>query len=241
MELQRDEHGRPEIRERGKGTDGNPRFSERRLYLQFLAFSGCAEPRLLTAALGAAGVKGALYADLNHPTGVGLAVAHERPDYFVTEYRGLLNEPPFRELTLRPEFTMFGRSYSIGHETDLERALIGRPLERLLNPELGWVVWYPLRRAGSFEQLPDKEKREILMEHGMIGSAFGEANLAHDIRLACFGLDTHDNDFVIGLLGHDLHPLSTVVETMRKTKQTSQHIERLGPFFVGRVIWQAKG
>jgi hypothetical protein len=26
---------------------------------------------------------------------------------------------------------------------------------------------------------------------------------------------------------------------MRKTKQTSLHLERLGPFFVGRVAWQA--
>jgi hypothetical protein len=26
---------------------------------------------------------------------------------------------------------------------------------------------------------------------------------------------------------------------MRKTKQTSLHLERLGPFFVGRVAWQS--
>jgi len=26
---------------------------------------------------------------------------------------------------------------------------------------------------------------------------------------------------------------------MRKTQQTSLYLERLGPFFVGRAIWQA--
>jgi hypothetical protein len=27
---------------------------------------------------------------------------------------------------------------------------------------------------------------------------------------------------------------------MRKTQQTSLYLERLGPFFVGRAIWQSK-
>jgi chlorite dismutase len=58
--------------------------------------------------------------------------------------------------------------------------------------------------------------------------------------LACHGLDKHDNDFVIALLGPELHPLSSIVQRMRKTKQTSLHLERLGPFFIGKVIWQTK-
>ena len=78
------------------------------------------------------------------------------------------------------------------------------------------------------------------MEHGGIGMRFGRAGLATDIRLACHGLDKNDNDFVIGLLGRDLHPLSAVVQRMRKTKQTAEHLESLGPFFVGQVIWQSK-
>ena len=65
------------------------------------------------------------------------------------------------------------------------------------------------------------------------------AGLGYDIRLACHGLDRDDNDFVVGLLGPELHPLSIIVQRMRKTKQTSLHLERLGPFFVGRVAWQS--
>ena len=50
--------------------------------------------------------------------------------------------------------------------------------------------------------------------------AFGAADYAHDVRLACHGLDRDDNDFVIGLIGKDLFPLSAVVQSMRKTQQT---------------------
>ena len=75
----------------------------------------------------------------------------------------------------------------------------------------------------------------------MIGRAYGEAGLATDVRLACHGLDTHDNEFVIGLLGKDLYPLSHVVQTMRKTRQTSEYIVQMGPFFVGHVAWRGQG
>ena len=135
---------------------------------------------------------------------------------------------------------MLGRTYAQGYEPDLEDALIARPRGRIADPELQWVVWYPLRRAGSFERLSADEQRIILLEHGGIGRAFGKAGLGHDIRLACHGLDKHDNDFVIGLLGPKLYPLSAIVQRMRKTKQTSLHVEQMGPFFVGKAAWQSK-
>lgn len=103
-----------------------------------------------------------------------------------------------------------------------------------------WAIWYPLRRSGSFEQLSGQEQRVVLMEHGGIGRAFGREGYGHDIRLACHGLDKNDNDFVIGLLGPELHPLSSIVQRMRKTKQTSLHLESLGPFFVGKAVWQSE-
>jgi chlorite dismutase len=110
----------------------------------------------------------------------------------------------------------------------------------VIDPAHRWAVWYPLRRSGSFEQLNAEEQTAILREHGTIGMAYGRAGLGTDIRLACHGMDKNDNDFVVALLGAELYPLSTIVQTMRKTKQTSLHLERLGPFFVGRVVWQSK-
>ena len=98
----------------------------------------------------------------------------------------------------------------------------------------------PLRRSGKFAQLPPDEQRTILAEHGAIGMSYGAADLAHDIRLDCRGLDKDDNDFVIGLIGKELFPLSHIVQSMRKTQQTALYLERLGPFFVGRVVWQSE-
>jgi chlorite dismutase len=102
-----------------------------------------------------------------------------------------------------------------------------------------WAVWYPLRRSGAFASLPPEEQSGILREHGRIGHTFGAAGHVHDIRLACFGLDRDDNDFVIGLLGSDLHPLSACVQAMRGTRQTSQYMEKMGPFFIGRALWRS--
>jgi chlorite dismutase len=78
------------------------------------------------------------------------------------------------------------------------------------------------------------------MEHGKIGMAYVQHDLVHDVRLACHGLDAGDNDFLIGLIGRELAPLSKIVENMRKTRQTSLYLERLGPFFVGRAAWRSK-
>jgi chlorite dismutase len=68
---------------------------------------------------------------------------------------------------------------------------------------------------------------------------FGAADYVHDIRLACHGLDREDNDFVIGLIGKDLFPLSALVQAMRNTQQTALYLDRLGPFFVGRALWKS--
>lgn len=229
-----------DISEKGRGASGEVISSDRRLYMQFMAFGDARQPAALIAALESASIPGALYADLNDPRGVGLLTFSESADDFLGRFRSFLLDDPFGSLTPKPEYTMFGRTYALGYETDLEATLITRPRNRVCDPKLPWVVWYPLRRAGSFEQLSTQEQNVILAEHGGIGRAFGRANLGYDIRLACHGLDKHDNDFVVGLVGPELHPLSVIVQRMRKTKQTSLHLERLGPFFVGKAIWQAR-
>jgi len=229
----------PDISEKGGMKDGEAQRSDRRLFLQFLAFGGCEATRPLAEAASAAGITGALYEDVNDPRGVALLTLSEDPAYFLDRVRPMLNGPSFRPLLQKPEYTMLGRTYAIGYEPDLEEVLLHRPRRTVLNPEWKWAVWYPLRRSGKFAQLPADEQRVILAEHGTIGMSFGVADYAHDIRLACHGLDKDDNDFIVGLLGKELYPLSAVVQAMRKTQQTSLYLERLGPFFVGRAVWQS--
>ena len=229
-----------DVAEHGRSADGEPTSLDRRLYMQLHAYGGAGETGALVSALVDAGIAGALYEDVNDPAGVALLTLSESPDAFVDEYRSFLRSPPFAVLEPKPELTMLGRTYAIGYEDDLDETLVERPRRRVVDPTLPWAIWYPLRRSGSFEQLSRREQDTILMEHGGIGMAFGRAGLGYDIRLACHGLDRDDNDFVVGLLGPELHPLSIIVQRMRKTKQTSLHLERLGPFFVGRVAWQSK-
>jgi chlorite dismutase len=134
---------------------------------------------------------------------------------------------------------MFGRTYASGFESDVEDWLLARPRRTALNTAWLWGIWYPLRRSGAFARLSPQEQGGIIREHSVLGHAYGDADLAHDVRLACHGLDAHDNDFVIGLVGRDLHPLSHLIQAMRKTSQTSQYLQSLGPFFIGHALWQS--
>ena len=239
LDIQRkDVNAHADVLERGR-KDGIEIHSDCRLFMQLLVFGNCDDVWSLVEAMKQAKMNGVLYEDINDPQGVALLTFSEEPDYFIDHLRPFLNKSPFSMLVAKPEYTMLGRTYALGYESDLQEALIERPRRRATDPALCWAIWYPLRRAGSFEQLSAEEQRVILMEHGGVGRSFGEAGHGYDIRLACHGLDKNDNDFVIGLVGPRLHPLSIIVQRMRKTKQTSLHLERLGPFFVGRVLWQS--
>jgi len=234
-----------DVRERGAERDGQPQIMDRRLYMQFLAFdlpgaSGETTVRGLTSALSERRIASVVYDDVNDPRGIGLLTWSEDPAHFVTAVRPVVSDAKLG-LTQRPEMTMLGRTYSTGYEPDLAFWLLDRPKETVLNEAHSWAVWYPLRRSGAFAKLDPREQGSILREHGTIGRAYGAKDLAHDVRLACYGLDKNDNDFVIGLIGKELHPLSHIVQAMRKTRQTSEFIEKLGPFFVGRAAWRSSG
>jgi len=229
----------PDLSETGGPKGGEPQRSNERLFMQFLAFSGCADAHEVARHLESSSLRCVVYEDVNDPRGVAILTVAREPLVFVDEVRPLLNSGPCAKLTLRPELTMLGRTYSLGYEPDLHDALMERPLRTVLNPKWPWAMWYPLRRNGRFAQLPAEEQRAILAEHGAIGMTFGAADYAHDVRLACHGLDRDDNDFVIGLIGKDLFPLSALVQAMRKTQQTALYLDRLGPFFVGRAVWQS--
>lgn len=231
----------PDLREKSVDPKGGTQALDRRLYLQLQVYTGCSDPRAAADALRASGLEAALYLDINDPQGVGVVAMSEDPGLFPGPLRDLLNAAPFASLHRRPGLTMIGRTYATGREANLEFMLLRRPRETVLNPAWPWAVWYPLRRRPEFATLEPAEQGKILFEHAQIGMAWGAADAAHDVRLACHGLDRDDNEFVIGLVGKDLAPLSQCIQEMRKTVQTSRYIQHLGPFFVGRVFWQSAG
>lgn len=236
--------GLPEIdvNEYGGKKDGVRQSMNRRLFMQLLVFDAPRESaaddtaKRLGEELRARKIPSVVYADANDPRGVGLLTWSEDPARFVRDVRPLFATDLLRGATIRPEFTMIGRTYATGHEPELEHVLLRRPIEYVMNEAWPWHVWYPLRRTGSFARLEPIEQSHILREHAQIGFAYGQRDLGHDVRLACHGLDAKDNEFVIGLVGKDLHPLSHLVQSMRKTKQTSEFISQMGPFFVGYAV-----
>jgi chlorite dismutase len=195
----------------------------------------------LGEALREHGVPSVIYEDVNHPRGLALLTFSEEPADFTTRVRPLLASGILAQLHPRPELSMLGRTYSTGFEQDLEFWLLNRPRQTVLNEEWPWAIWYPLRRVGPFERLDARERGQIMREHGGIGKQYGMQDLAHDVRLACHGLDQADNDFVIGLIGKELHPLSHVVQAMRQTRQTAEFMDKMGPFFVGRAVFRNAG
>lgn len=232
-----------DVLEHGAPKGGAPQSMDRRLFMQLLVttYDGELSPSEvlphLSEALKSRNAHAVVYEDVNHPQGFGILSWSEDPKDFVTKVRPAIGSSELHGLKIRPEFTMLGRSYSSGFEPDLEYWLLRRPVETVTNSAWPWAVWYPLRRIGAFEKLEAREKASILREHAVIGKRYGNADLAHDVRLACHGLDANDNEFVIGLIGKDLHPLSHVVQTMRGTRQTSEYIGQMGPFFVGRCVY----
>lgn len=236
---------RIDVSERGaKGADGQPQLLDKRLFVQLLVFdcpSGVRPDKVietLTSELAARDVRAVIYEDVSAPAGIGVLSFDDDPSVFVRRVRpAVLAAGP---LTQRLDFSMLGRTYSQGYEQDLNFWLLDRPRSVLENEAWPWAVWYPLRRSGAFAKLEPREQAAILREHGIIGRAYGAQDLAHDVRLACHGLDAHDNEFVVGLIGPQLHPLSHVIQAMRKTRQTSEFISQMGPFFVGYAAARTK-
>ena len=229
-----------DVFETGALVDGIQQRMNRRVFFQLWVFDVPAAgdvteaARALEAALIDAGLGGVVYDDVSAPRGLGLLAFTENPVDIVA-LRTSFTAAPLSGLVFRHEFTMFGRTYAGGYERDLEQWIIDRPKQTVLNEAWPWAIWYPLRRTGAFQDLEGPHKGRVIGEHATIGRAYGEQDLAHDVRLACHGLDQNDNEFVLGIIGRDLHPLSHVVEAMRSTEQTSRYIEKMGPFFVGRA------
>jgi chlorite dismutase len=229
----------PDLAEKGGMRGGEQQRLDNRLFMQLMAFGNCTNAAEVASSLESAGVSGVLYEDLNDPRGIAVLCIARDPNEFIDGIRPIFNSGPFSNLVLKPEFAMFGRTYALGYEPDLQETLIVRPRATVLNPDWHWAMWYPLRRNGKFAQLSAEEQRTILAEHGALGITFGASDYAHDVRLACHGLDRDDNDFVIGLIGKELFPLSALVQAMRRTQQTSLYLDRLGPFFIGRARWKS--
>ncbi len=189
---------------------------------------------LIHKALKQAGIPHVVYDSIQQADQFAVCVWSEDPSYFSEGVRPVLREFMGKMGNLKLLTTMFGRTYSNGHEADLEFALLKKPPKVVLEPQGEYAIWYPLKRTGSFYLEDPGSQCKMLLEHAAIGRSYGMADLAQDVRLQSFGTDEKDNEFIIGIVGKELHPLSKVIQDMRKTRHTSEFMDSLGPFFVGK-------
>ena len=235
-----------DVNEYGGKKEGVKQSMNRRLFMQLLVFRVPAgQPadgvgKALLVVMRDKKIPGVVYADTMDPRSIALLSWSEDPSHFVKNVRPLFTEAPLADVALRDDFGMMGRTYSTGHEPELAWTLLDRPIENATKESTRWHVWYPLRRKGSFAKLEGIDQSHILREHAALGIAYGAQELATDIRLACHGIDAGDNEFVIGIMSKELHSASHLVQAMRKTRQTSEFIEKMGPFFVGYVLGTTK-
>src|ERR1700753_2913161 len=114
-----------DVRERGAQRDGQPPLLDGRLFMQLLVFGCAPEPGpahvvpKLVAALRAAGMGSVLYEDVNDPFALGLLTFTEEPADFLTKVRPAVAALG-TAVSVRPDFTMLGRTYSSGYEADLD-------------------------------------------------------------------------------------------------------------------------
>ena len=207
--------------------------------MQLLAFGGCRDAAGGGAASGGRAREQRPVPGPDDPLGIAILTVADDPNQFVDVVRPLLAQEPFTALVPKPDYTMFGLTYA--HRLRARSSRVAHRASAGTVPAWRWATRYPLAAkrpflavdAGRAAHHPRGTRRH---RHDLRCRRF-----AHDVRLACHGLDRDDNDFVIGLIGKELFPLSAVVQAMRKTQQTSLYLDRLGPFFVGRALWQSPG
>src|ERR1700733_6576895 len=120
---------------------GAQQTSDRRLFMQLLAFGGADDTPNLSEELEASGMEAVLYEDVNDPRGIGLLTWSEDPDFFVEKLRPFLRRSAFHGLTFKPHYTMMGRTYSIGYEPNLEEGLLDRLRKGGTDSEWKGHVW----------------------------------------------------------------------------------------------------
>src|SRR5262245_47481985 len=116
----------PDLLEHGAPKDGVPQTLDTRLFVQLHVFTGCSDTAALVEPVKRSGLDAVLYEDVNDPKGVGILTMSEDPEVFTGPARALLSHEPFDRLTHRADFTMLGRTYALGRETDLRDFLLKR-------------------------------------------------------------------------------------------------------------------
>lgn len=96
-----------------------------------------------------------------------------------------------------------------------------------------WATVYPFVRSYDWYLLPDAERRDMLVEHGVMGR---EYNQVLSNTVAAFALG--DYEWVLALEADELHDTVDLMRHLRSAK-ARLHVREEVPFFTGRRVDEA--
>ncbi len=210
-------------------------MSDNTLFVQLQVFDiePAAGPRALVSALSRRlrekRIDGVIYGDANDHRGLGLLTWASDPAAILENVHALLGGKRFSALTPRPGWVMFGRVS--GESADAVPEVV-------LHAEQRWATWYPTRNKPEWGTLDKAKKTAAQKEHGAVAKKFIDNDKVSYVRLSCNGLDPEDNDHIFGLTATSLEDISLLQEAMRGTSQIANYVDKIGPVFVGRKVWQ---
>lgn len=93
-----------------------------------------------------------------------------------------------------------------------------------------WLCVYPFVRSYEWYLLPEEERRNMLMEHGMAGRDFGGI-ISNTVSAFALG----DYEWILALESDDLHEIVDMMRTLRNT-QARRHVREEIPFYTGHKV-----
>ncbi|GGL84636.1 hydrogen peroxide-dependent heme synthase [Nakamurella endophytica] len=92
-----------------------------------------------------------------------------------------------------------------------------------------WVAVYPFVRSYDWYLLPDAERREMLVEHGLMGREY-EQVLSNTVAAFALG----DYEWLLALESNELHDIVDLTRHLRASR-ARLHVREEVPFFTGRL------
>lgn len=93
-----------------------------------------------------------------------------------------------------------------------------------------WLCVYPFVRSFEWYLLPEQERRDMLIEHGMAGRDF-KGILSNTVSSFALG----DYEWLLALESNELHEIVDMMRELRATK-ARMHVREEIPFYTGRKI-----
>lgn len=93
-----------------------------------------------------------------------------------------------------------------------------------------WLCMYPFVRSYDWYLIPEEDRREMLIEHGVAGHKYQGITSS---TVAAFALG--DYEWLLALESDDLHEIVDMMRDLRYTK-ARMHVREELPFFTGRLI-----